>query len=321
MKYHRGKVAATAVPVLILVAVAAAGWFFYYSETEKSNSLVEEVQKEKAGLIKQQADLNKSLQAALAEKRVLQQRLQEEVDGALSKHAELEKAQAELSALLAQTREEKSQLEARLQQAMNSAQLTTAELEAALHKRRSAEQSLLEEISTVSGEKSELQMRLEQEQANKVQIANLKSRLEEELNESRVEISQLKNRMTVIKLTNEVLFNSGSAEIKPAGKKVLSIIADSLNANPQRAISIEGHTDNQPLRADNRYASNWELSAARSLAAVDFLQQNNAVDPQRLRLVGYGEFHPVADNKSAEGRKLNRRIEIRLLPPESVELD
>jgi chemotaxis protein MotB len=220
--------------------------------------------------------------------------------------------------LLAQTRREKSTFETRLQQEINSAQLTTAELELELQKRQSAEKTLLEEITTVSGQKSELQIQLEQEQASKEQIANLKSRLELELDESRVEISQLKNRMTVIKLTSEVLFNSGSAEIKPAGKKVLSIIAESLNAYPQRAISIEGHTDDRVLRYNSRYASNWALSAARSLAAVDFLQHENQVDPRRLRLVGYGEHHPVSDNDSAEGRKLNRRIEIRLLPPESV---
>ena len=206
---------------------------------------------------------------------------------------------------------------ARLQKEIDSAQLTTTELESELEKRQSAEKSLLEEITTVSGQKSELQLRLEQEQASKEQITDLKTRLEQELNESRVEISQLKNQMTVIKLTSEVLFNSGSAEIKTGGKKVLSIIAESLNAYPKREISIEGHTDSQAVKPSSYYASNWALSAARSLAAVDFLQHNNQVDPRRLRLVGYGEFRPVSDNESADGRKLNRRIEIRLLPPES----
>ena len=91
--------------------------------------------------------------------------------------------------------------------------------------------------------------------------------------------------------------------------------AESLNAYPDRAISIEGHTDNRALKQNSRYVSNWELSAARSLAAVYHLQQNNQVDPKRLSVVGYGEFRPVADNETAEGRTLNRRIEIRLLPP------
>jgi len=126
--------------------------------------------------------------------------------------------------------------------------------------------------------------------------------------------------MTVIKLTSEVLFSSGSAEIRPAGQKVLSIIAESLNANPRRAISVEGHTDNVPVLNNDYYESNWELSAARALAAVNYFQQNNHVEPTRLRVVGYGEYRPVSSNKTAEGRKLNRRIEIRLLPLEVADV-
>ena len=284
-------------------------------EANQIHSLQAEMQVQLEERQKSQDELTVLLEQSRNEKQLLETRLQEEAEQAISKHAELDKAQADLTALLAQTRQEKSLLESRLQQAINTAQLTTAELETELQKRQKAEQSLLEKISTVSGQKSALQQQLEQEQANKEQIANLKSRLEKELNESRVEISELKDRNTVIKLTSEVLFSSGSAEIKPAGKKVLSIIADSLNADPKRAISIEGHTDNRALRSNSFYGSNWALSAARSLAALDFLQQNNQVDPRRLRLVGYGEFQPISDNETAKGRQQNRRIEIRLLPP------
>ncbi|MFV2033388.1 MAG: flagellar motor protein MotB, partial [Gammaproteobacteria bacterium] len=134
----------------------------------------------------------------------------------------------------------------------------------------------------------------------------------------RVEISMLKNQMTVIRLTNEVLFNSGSAELKPAGQKVLALIAKSLNSYPDRAISVEGHTDNVPLRNKDRYESNWELSTARALAAVNYFQQKYQVDPKRLQVVGYGQYRPVSTNKTAAGRKLNRRIEIKVLPPESA---
>jgi chemotaxis protein MotB len=124
----------------------------------------------------------------------------------------------------------------------------------------------------------------------------------------------MKDRITVIKLTSEVLFDSGSARIKQDGKRVLSLIAESLNAYPERAISIEGHTDNVPIGPNSRFVSNWELSAARALAAVDFFQQSSQVGPGRLQMVGLGEFHPVASNDSAEGRAQNRRIEIKLLP-------
>ena len=209
---------------------------------------------------------------------------------------------------------EKTVMESNLQGEINKVSLTTAELEAELEKRQAMQISLHEEINTVSGEKSQLLTQLEQEQESKQQIANLKNRIEQELNESRVEISQLKNQMTVIKLPSEVLFSTGSARIKPAGQKVLSIIAESLNAYPDRAVSVEGHTDNLPIR-NARYESNWELSAARGLAAVNYFQRNAQVDPERLQVVGYGQYHPVSSNETAAGRKRNRRIEIKILPP------
>jgi chemotaxis protein MotB len=95
---------------------------------------------------------------------------------------------------------------------------------------------------------------------------------------------------------------------------VLDLIATSLNAYPERAISIEGHTDNVPIGRNLPFRSNWDLSAARAMAAVDYLQQKAAVAPERLRVVGHGEHHPVETNETAEGRQRNRRIEIRLLP-------
>ncbi|MCZ6471250.1 MAG: OmpA family protein [Gammaproteobacteria bacterium] len=155
----------------------------------------------------------------------------------------------------------------------------------------------------------------QQRERDSEHFATLEYRLEQELNESRVEIEQLKNRMTVIKLTSDVLFSSGSADIKPAGQKVLSVIAESLSAFPDRAISIEGHTDHVPIGENSRYASNWELSTIRALAALNYFQQNNQIDPKRLKLVGYGEYRPAYSNATAEGRERNRRIEIIILPP------
>ena len=99
---------------------------------------------------------------------------------------------------------------------------------------------------------------------------------------------------------------------------MLALIAESLNAYPGRAISIEGHTDNVPIGRRSRYASNWQLSTARALAAVNYFQRHNAVNPQRLQVVGHGEHQPVSSNETAEGRQQNRRIEIRLMPESLV---
>lgn len=267
----------------------------------------------------------KSAETELANHRTSKKALREEVDSLNEDRANLKlllegekDARQTLGNELDRLSVEKELAEAKLQQQVNSVKLTTAELEAELEKRQAEQKSLRNKMISVSGEKSKLIIQLEQEQASNRNIANLKNRLEQELNESRVVISQLKNHMTIIKLTSEVLFGSGSAQIKPDGQKVLSIIADSLNAYPDRAISVEGHTDNIPIR-NAKYQSNWELSVARSLAAVNFFQLNNQVNPKRLRVIGYGEYHPVAGNEIAADRKLNRRIEIKLLPPEIVD--
>lgn len=309
MKHSQGNVITTVILILILASIAAAGWYYYYFEVEKNQSLTMESSSEQGILNSKLEELQASIDKLKGDESALQAKIE------LQK-----KSQEELAASLEKTMAEKIAMETSLQQEVNRVALTTAELEEELDKRRAEQELLNNQIISVSGEKSQLLTRLEQEQESKKQIANLKIRLERELSESRVEISQLKNQMTVIKLTSEVLFSSGSAEIKPAGEKVLSIIADSLNAYPDREISVEGHTDNIPIVNKDRYESNWELSAARGLAAVNFFQQNNDVDPRRLRAVGYGEYHPVASNKTAKGRRLNRRIEIRMLPAETVDV-
>ena len=261
------------------------------------------------GLESELQNLQITIDKLLANESVLQAQLVSEKE-----------SREELVALLENTMAEKTNIETTLQQETNKAILTASGLESELIKRKAQQRFLHEEITTVSGEKSQLLIQLEQEQKSNESIANLKNRLEQELDESRVEISQLKNRLTVIKLTSEVLFSSGSAEIKPTGQKVLSIIAESLNAYPGRAISIEGHTDNRPMSQNARYKSNWELSVARGLAAVNYFQQNNQVDPKRLKVIGYGQYRPVSSNETAEGRKLNRRIEIKILPLENTDL-
>jgi chemotaxis protein MotB len=84
-----------------------------------------------------------------------------------------------------------------------------------------------------------------------------------------------------------------------------------------------GHTDNVPIRpaARKRFPSNWELSTARATAAVRFLTEEAGIDPRRLGAVGYGEFRPVADNATPEGRAHNRRIAITILSDEMVGAD
>jgi len=100
---------------------------------------------------------------------------------------------------------------------------------------------------------------------------------------------------------------------------VLRKIAAVLAAHPELKIQVIGHTDNVPIRT--RFPSNWELSTARALAAVHFLTEKAGVDPRRVGAAGYGEYRPIADNATAEGRARNRRIAITVLPDELAGAD
>jgi chemotaxis protein MotB len=137
-----------------------------------------------------------------------------------------------------------------------------------------------------------------------------------------VTISQLQGKLTV-NILDRVMFDSGEADLKPAGAAVLRKVAAVLAQHPNIKVHVIGHTDNVPIRAAarNRFPSNWELSTARATAAVRFLTENAGVDPRRLGALGYGEFRPVADNTTAEGRAMNRRIAITILSEELAGAD
>ena len=157
---------------------------------------------------------------------------------------------------------------------------------------------------------------LEQATNNVVQMSNgLEDEMRKDLESRDVTISNLQGRLTVNILDN-VMFDSGEAILKPDGQEMMRKIAAILAEHPELKIHVIGYTDNVPIRPGARFASNWELSMARALAAVHFLTERAGVDPRRVGAVGYGEFRPVADNATSEGRAKNRRIAIAILPNE-----
>jgi chemotaxis protein MotB len=149
--------------------------------------------------------------------------------------------------------------------------------------------------------------------ANKEKEAEVAKALETYFNKDKlkglaqVELSAHRIRVS---LSNPVLFDSGRAELKPAAREALAEIAATLKTVPN-AVVVEGHTDNVPV-SGALYKSNFELSATRAFAVIEFFIQHG-VDPARFSAYGYGEFHPVADNATPEGRGRNRRIEINIV--------
>lgn len=156
----------------------------------------------------------------------------------------------------------------------------------------------------------------------KAAVAQAAKNLEDEMRaglESRdVTISKLQGKLTV-NILDRVMFDSGEAVLKPEGESVMRKIAALLAEHPGLKIHVIGHTDNVPIRS--RFASNWELSTARALAAVHFLTEKAGVDPHRVGAVGYGEYRPIAGNATAEGRAKNRRIAVTILSDELAGAD
>lgn len=117
----------------------------------------------------------------------------------------------------------------------------------------------------------------------------------------------------LLSVRDNVLFSSGSAEVRKEDLKIADEIAELLVMDPPRNIIISGHTDNVPIR-NSQFESNWELSVMRAVNFMKILLHHEKLDPRWFSAKGFGEFQPVADNGSAEGRAKNRRVEVLILP-------
>ena len=128
---------------------------------------------------------------------------------------------------------------------------------------------------------------------------------------------ELRNHEVVLQVTPEGFtislkelgfFNSGQAELLPGAAEKIERIAKVLS-KPGLEIRVEGHSDNQPIHND-QFRSNWELSTARAMAVLRLLVDDAGFDPTKLSASGYGEYRPVADNSTVQGRRMNRRVDL-----------
>jgi chemotaxis protein MotB len=122
-------------------------------------------------------------------------------------------------------------------------------------------------------------------------------------------------RGLVVSLKEAGFFDSGSATLKQSSYTLLNDVVSSL-ASYSNAIRVEGHTDNVPISSHN-FPSNWELSTARATNVLQHLTKQDDFDPVRISATGYGEYRPISDNDSDEGRMKNRRVDIVLLSEQS----
>jgi chemotaxis protein MotB len=144
---------------------------------------------------------------------------------------------------------------------------------------------------------------------------NLQEKMKDEIAKGDISLSQDGGRLRV-GLVDKILFDSGEAAISKRGEGVLARVGAVLASIDDKQIQVSGHTDRTPIseKLAPQFPTNWELSAARAINVVRFLAEKASVPPQRLVASGYGEYHPIANNKSSSGRARNRRIEILLTP-------
>lgn len=119
----------------------------------------------------------------------------------------------------------------------------------------------------------------------------------------------------VIRVSDQMIFDEGSAKIKSEAEKSLKEIVKTLT-KIENPVIIEGHTDSIPIKTKD-FPSNWELSTARATNIISYIMGHSKITPKRLSAVGYGEYRPVADNTSISGRILNRRVDIIILEKEN----
>ena len=225
-------------------------------------------------------------------------RIRAEEIGRLTKARELQKAQIqEMSQLIS----EKTSVAELIKNKLDETNMSLAET-IKKHTLAIARSKILEKRALEEAERAK---RLESD------LSEMSGKLKEQL----VSLQETKDLLRVT-FVNSLLFDSGSATLREEGREALSTVADFLQKQKDKLIRIEGHTDNRPIRGNllDRYPSNWELSFARSIAIVKFLESKN-ISPARMSATGHSFYRPVASNDTQEGRARNRRTVILLSSP------
>ncbi len=166
------------------------------------------------------------------------------------------------------------------------------------------------QVDELQARKVELEKEKGVLQAKSAQYEQLATSLKSQIDTGQIELSELRGKMTV-KLKDKILFASGSAAVGKAGRAALDAVADAFKSLKGKNVVVSGYTDDVPTGTRGPYKDNWDLSAARAVAVVRYLQAQG-VDPAMLGAAGFSEYRPLAPNDGSEGRSQNRRIEIAL---------
>ncbi len=217
----------------------------------------------------------------------------------------------ERARLIAKTQEAKSAVRAAvaagqsLRQQLSDLQAEKEDLEADKAALIATRDNLAKSVEEKSGELATL----------KDATDKLKEKMKDEIAKGDIQLTESGGKLRV-GLVDKILFDSGEASISKRGEGVLARVGAVLASIEDRHIQVSGHTDNAPIsdKLKHQYPTNWELSVARATNVVRFLQEKASVPADRLVASGYGEYQPIASNRTAAGRAKNRRIELLLTP-------
>jgi len=146
---------------------------------------------------------------------------------------------------------------------------------------------------------------------NMILVTNLKSSLAD-VNDKDINI-KVEKGVIYVDISDKLLFNTGEYNVTENAKLVLSKIANVMNAHSDIDLMVEGHTDSNPIH-NAILEDNWDLSVKRATSVVRILQTQYKIDPKRMTAAGHGKYDPIASNETANGKALNRRTRIIILP-------
>ena len=234
---------------------------------------------------------------------------------------DLENARMELAQTRQSSAETRADLESRIgayQDRIEQLESRKAELDKKLERARSTLQmyetkkgELQDSLQATQDELDKLREKQAQQRDRLERYRDLAERLANMFKSDELSVKVRDGKM-MIEMQESVLFDSGRAQIKKDGRKVLEQLGTVLQDVEKREFLVAGHTDDVPIDSQ-RFSSNWELSTARAVNVVTLLQ-DNGVSPKNLAAAGYSKHDPVASNESREGRAQNRRIEVILMP-------
>lgn len=163
----------------------------------------------------------------------------------------------------------------------------------------------MEQLDNLESEVHEEGLKQSESMAEKIEEAIAENNMTKEIE---MEVTAQYVQLT---MKGSLLFDSGKADLKEESKPVLNKVGQILERFASGTIEIEGHTDNVPI-SGYRFANNNELSSARALSVFEYMMETTNLDPARIKNSGRGEYVPIADNATEEGRAKNRRVEIRI---------